>query len=115
MILLGLILDDNAFLAPNLRSAEDLGKLYIPPGLNQLPLPLDPRLDDIPVFRNVNSTAGGFVISDTEPLTYGAMYWSLKVLGQLIGFLLILRSYALRYGAGKAFNENGMYFIFYPV
>ena len=40
------------------------------------------------------------------------MYWSLKMLGQLIGFLLILPSYALRYGAGKAFNENGIYFIF---
>jgi hypothetical protein len=68
-------------LAPNLTSPEDLSKLDIEPGRNQLPLPLDPLKDDMPVFRNVVSTADGFVISDTEHLPYGAIYWALKVIG----------------------------------
>ena len=109
MILLGLIFDDKAFLAPHLTSAGDLSRLDIEPGRNQLPLPLDPELDNIPVFRNIESTADGFVISDTEPLPYGSVYWAMKTLGQITGFKQITRPYALRYGAGKAFNEDGTY------
>jgi hypothetical protein len=107
--LLGLIFDDKAFLAPNLTSSEELSKLDIEPGRMQLALPFNPKLDNIPVFRNIDSTADGFVISDTEPLPYGSVYWAMKTLGQITGFKQITRPYGLRYGAGKAFNEDGMY------
>jgi hypothetical protein len=94
-------------LAPHLTSAEELSKLDIEPGRNQLPLPLDPKFDNTPVFRKVDSTTDGFAISDTDPLPYGSIYWAMKTLGQITGFKQIARPYALRYGAGKAFNENG--------
>jgi hypothetical protein len=33
----------------------------------------------------------------------------MKKIGQITGFKQVARPYALRYGAGKAFNENGYY------
>jgi hypothetical protein len=105
--LLGLMFADNAFLAPNLTSPEQLSKLEIPPGSNQLPLPLDPKKSSMPVFRRAIRELGGWVISSTEPLPYNVLYKVMVKLGQITGFKQILRPYALRYGAGKAFNEDG--------
>jgi Protein of unknown function (DUF3435) len=59
VFLLGLILADGAFAAPNLTSAEQLSKLDIRPGTNQLPLPLKRSMDDIPIFRKSITTTYG--------------------------------------------------------
>jgi uncharacterized protein DUF3435 len=107
VILLGLIFDNQAFAAPSLTSPERLSELDIEPGQNQLPLPLDPELDNIPVFRQAIKTLHGWALSPTKPLTYSVLWSSMKKLGQITGFKQITRPYALRYGAGKAFNENG--------
>src|SRR6516162_9325820 len=49
--LLGLILANDAFLAPNLTSAKKISKLDIRPGYEQLPLHLKPSMANIPVFH----------------------------------------------------------------
>ena len=108
MILLGLIFDNQAFAAPSLTSPERLSELDIEPGRNQLSLPLNPELDNIPVFRQAIKTLYGWALSPTRPLTYSVLWSSMKKLGQITGFKQITRPYALRYGAGKAFNENGI-------
>jgi hypothetical protein len=105
----GLIFDDQAFLAPSLTSSERLSELDIEPGRNQLPLDFKSKFDNVPIFRKVIKTLQGFAISLKEPLTYSVVYSAMRKLGQLTGFKQITRPYALRYGAGKAFNENGMY------
>src|SRR5437764_2580503 len=105
--LLGMLFRDRAFAPYNLTSEEDLSKLYIPPGRNQLPLPLNRDLDDIPVLRQAERTPNGWAISPTEPLSYSTLLPWVKRLGQITGFAQVTRPYSLRYAGGKAFNENG--------
>jgi hypothetical protein len=107
VMLLGIIFADEAFAAPSLTSPEALSMLEIPPGQNQLPLPFKPEKYDVPIFRKAIRTPLGWTIAEKEALTYAVLYAALVILGQLTAFLHILRPYALRYGAGKAFNENG--------
>jgi hypothetical protein len=104
--LLGLILADEAFLAPNLKSAEKIGGLDIRPGYEQLPLHLKPEKANIPVFRKSIKTLYGWEISPDQ-LPYSALLAWMKKLGVLTGFPQITRPYGLRYGAGNAFNQSG--------
>lgn len=107
VILLGMIFDDQAFLAPNLTSPEGLSELDIVPGRNQLELPLKPEKDNVPVFRRAIRTLQGWAISRNEALSYAFLNSNMKKIGQITGFKQVTRPYALRYGAGKAFNEHG--------
>ena len=108
MLLLGLIFDDQAFGSPSLASPEKLSELYIEPGKNQLPLLLDLRFNDVPVFRRADRTLDGWAISPDTPLSYSILAPAMKKIGKITGFPQVTRPYALRYGAGKAFNENGL-------
>jgi hypothetical protein len=107
MILFGMMLDGQAFAAPSLTSPEKLSRLDIEPGCNQLPLPFKQEMANLPVFRCTKRTLLYWAISPTEPLTYSVIRSSMRKIGQITGFKQVIRSYALRYGAGKAFDENG--------
>jgi hypothetical protein len=118
VLLEGIIFDDQAFAAPSLTSPEKLSELYIEPGKNQLRLLLDPSLDNVSVFRRAVKTSDGWRIStarksDTStepwnlPLPYSILAPSMKKVGAITGFPQVTRPYALRYGAGKAFNDSG--------
>lgn len=114
VFLLGLILADGAFAAPNLTSAEQLSRLDIRPGTNQLPLLLKSSLANTPVLRKSITTIYGTEISETEPLPYTTLLPLCKTLGILTGFPQIHRPYGLRYGAGNAFNQSGSSYISFP-
>jgi hypothetical protein len=105
--LLGMLFRDQAFAAYNLTSEEELSRLYIPPGRNELPLRLNRELDDIPVLRQPVRTPNGWTISPNQPLQYSTLLPWIRVLGEITGFAQITRPYSLRYNGGKAFNENG--------
>ncbi|KAF2844244.1 hypothetical protein T440DRAFT_436700 [Plenodomus tracheiphilus IPT5] len=107
IFLLGLLFHDQAFAAYNLTSPEELSKLQIPLGRNELPLRLNQKLDHIPVFRKAVRTPSGWNISPDEPLSYSTLLPWIKALGQITGFAQVTRPYSLRYAGGKAFNENG--------
>ena len=113
--LLGLILADDAFLAPNLTSAEKISELDIRPGYEQLPLHLKPSMANIPVFRKSIKTLYGWEISPDQQLPYSTFLPWMKKLGVLTGFPQITRPYCLRYGAGNAFNQSGSYPMAYTV
>jgi len=115
VFLLGLLFADQAFRAPNLTSAEQLTKLYIEPGRNELPLPLHPDLDNIPVFRRSIKAFHGYEVSPDQPLQYSTLLPWIKDLGTITGFRQVARPYSLRYGAGKAFDENGEFYYIEPV
>ncbi|KAF2177343.1 hypothetical protein K469DRAFT_742556 [Zopfia rhizophila CBS 207.26] len=93
--ILGILFRDRAFAPYNLTSKYELSKLYIPPGRNQLPLPLNRELDDIPA------------ISPTKPLSYSTLLPWIKKLGQITGSTQVTRPHSLRYAGGKTFNKNG--------
>ncbi|KAF1967816.1 hypothetical protein BU23DRAFT_583589 [Bimuria novae-zelandiae CBS 107.79] len=102
-----LIFSPHAFAAYNLTSPEELSRLTIPPGRNELPLRLNRALDDTPVFRKAERTPYGWAISPTEPLPYSTLLPWIRTLGKITRFAQVTRPYSLRYAAGKAFNENG--------
>jgi hypothetical protein len=71
--LLGLLFCDWAFAAYNLTSPEELSRLTILLGRNELPLRLNWMLDNIPVFRKAVRTLHGCNISSNEPLSYSTL------------------------------------------
>ncbi|KAL5347682.1 hypothetical protein ACLOAV_007091 [Pseudogymnoascus australis] len=105
--LLGMIIDDEAFQAPNLTSGEAISKLDIRPGCNQLQLFLKPEKANIPIFRKSVRTPYGWEISPTEPLPYSTLLRWMEGLGVLSCFPQIIRPYGLRYNAGNKFNKSG--------
>ncbi|KAF2818073.1 hypothetical protein CC86DRAFT_337582 [Ophiobolus disseminans] len=107
VFLLGMLFCDRAFAAYNLTSPEELSRLTIPPGRNELPLRLNPTLDNVPVFRKAVRTLHGWDISPNEPLPYSTLLPWIRTLGEVTGFAQVTRPYSLRYAGGKAFNENG--------
>lgn len=107
VVLLGMLFRDRAFAAYRLASEEDLTRLTIRPGRNELPLRLSQKLDNIPVFRKAVQTVHGWDISPSEPLPYSTLLPWIRTLGEITGFAQVTRPYSLRYAAGKAFNENG--------
>ena len=98
---------DGAFAAYNLTSPDELSKLSIPPGCNELPLRLNRELDNIPLFRMAERTPDGWIISKEEPLRDSILRPWIKALGEITGFAEVTRPYSLRYAGGKAFNDNG--------
>ena len=109
MWLLGLIIGDKAFAAPNLTSATQLSKLDIRPGYQQLELLFKPNMLDIPIFRKSIRTGYGYEISPDERLTYATLLSLMKIIGLILGFLDPTRPYCLRYNAGNEFNQSSKY------
>jgi hypothetical protein len=107
VFLLGLLFCDWAFAAYNLTSPEELSRLMIPLGCNELPLRLNQMLDNIPMFRKAERTLHGWNISSNELLLYSTLLLWIQTLGEVTGFAQVTRSYSLRYAKEKTFNENG--------
>jgi hypothetical protein len=84
--LLGLIFADRAFKALNLTSPKQLGRLYVEPGWNELPLPLRSNMDNIPVFQKAVKTLHGWEISPNLQLLYSTVALWMKKLGAITGF-----------------------------
>lgn len=98
IFLLGLLFTDCAFKWVNgeevLVSIEQLSQLHIYNECNELQLPLNPTLDDIPVFRWIETTLQGNDISPEKPLLsippfchgWGKWGWSLA-LDKLLAYI----------------------------
>lgn len=111
VFLLGLLFSDRAFKRVEgdevLVSAEQLPRLHIRDECNELPLLLDPALDDVPVFRQTERTLQGIGISASKSLPYSTLLPWVKKIGSITGFRQVARPYSLRYGAGKALDNSG--------
>ena len=94
-----------------LVSADQLLRLYIPDGCNELPLLLDPALDDVPIFRQTERMLQGISISSNRPLLCSTLLPWVKKIGAITGFRQVARPYSLRYGAGKALDSSGVFFL----
>ncbi|KAK4862951.1 hypothetical protein LT330_010695 [Penicillium expansum] len=109
--LLGLLFGDRAFKRVEgqevLFSADQLPRLTIPEDCNELPLLLDPALDDIPVFRQTERSLQGMGISPDKSLPYSTLLPWVKTIGIVTGFRQVARPYSLRYGAAKALDNSG--------
>ncbi|KAI9766360.1 MAG: hypothetical protein M1840_006624 [Geoglossum simile] len=107
VFLLGLIFADRAFAASNLTSVEQLSRLDIRPGYQQLELLLKSSILDVPIFRKSVRMGYGYEILPYEPLSYVTLLSLMKAVGVIAGFLQPTHPYCLRYGAGNEFNQSG--------
>ncbi|CEO59611.1 hypothetical protein PMG11_04283 [Penicillium brasilianum] len=111
VFLLGLLFADRAFKRVEgeevLTSTGQLPRLQIRDGCNELPLLLDPTLDDVPVFRQTERSLQGIGISAHKCLPYSTLLPWVKSIGTITGFRQVARPYSLRYGAGKALDNSG--------
>jgi hypothetical protein len=87
---------------------NQLPRLQILNKYNKLRLQLDPKLDDVPVFRMSEQTLQGIGISPNQPLPYSTLEPWVKKIGAIIGFRQITCPYSLRYAAGTALDSSGM-------
>ncbi|KAJ6166764.1 hypothetical protein N7470_002211 [Penicillium chermesinum] len=90
-----------------LVSACQIPQLRIPDGCNELPLHIDPALDDVPIFRMSERTMQGISISPDKPLPYTTIEPWVKKIGVITGFPQVTCPYSLRYGAGTALDSSG--------
>jgi hypothetical protein len=86
VFLLGLLFCDRAFAAYNLTSLEELSRLMIPPGCNELLPRLNRVLDNTPVFRKAVRTLYGWDISPNKSLPYSTLLLWIWTLGEVTGF-----------------------------
>jgi len=90
VFLLGLLFADRAFDRVDgeevLVSANQLPRLRILDGCNELRLQLDPKLNDVPVFRMSERMLQGIGISPNRPLPYSTLEPCIKKIGTITGF-----------------------------
>lgn len=87
---------------------EHLSQLDIRPGCNALELPLKADMADTYVFRQCTPNPTGWTISEKR-LPDSTLRPHLKDIGEITGLKEVARPYCLRYGSGKAFDQDGMH------
>ena len=104
--LFGLAFDDEVFAAPDLTGPGPLFQLRVPPGLNQLELPMKDSKMGMPIFRSLERSYEGMKVSKTATLTSQWLRESLKHLGEVTGFLFPVGPYCFRRGNGEALDNS---------
>ncbi|KAF2455228.1 hypothetical protein BDY21DRAFT_396397 [Lineolata rhizophorae] len=104
--LLSIMFNDQAFAPPSLTCPRKLSRLDIELGSNQLPLHFKEERLNQPLFRRAKGILHCWTISADRPLTYAFLNLGMKSIGQITRPKQVTCTYALRYGAGKAFNEG---------
>ncbi|KAJ5611981.1 hypothetical protein N7510_005175 [Penicillium lagena] len=95
-----------AFEVPELSSMEQVRKLLVQSGCQQMPLPLRPEVEEHYVFCRVHAVLGTPGIQWESPMSVGTMSDRLKSLGEIHGWLHSMFSHRFRYAGGKMLNES---------
>ncbi|KAL4810583.1 hypothetical protein BDV18DRAFT_127695 [Aspergillus unguis] len=106
--LLGILFHDDAFRPPGIKSMEDLRRLWLEGGRQQLKVPLRRDKADHYVFCHVESIRGKNRIDRKRPISQSTLTRQLKVFGEIAGFKWSLFTHRFRYGGGTILNESGL-------
>jgi hypothetical protein len=109
--LLGMLFRNDAFKAPNLKSMEDLRRLFLEGGRQQMPLPLKREKADYYVFCRVEAKRGKVTVNPKLPITPSTLSAQIKDFGEIAGFLWSLFTHRFRYGGGAIMNASGKFSI----
>lgn len=85
---------------------EQLRRLFIEGGRQQMELPLKPEIEDSYLFCKTAIVDGEAVFQWEKPITQGAMSARLRSLGEIHGWLHSMFAHRFRYGGGKMLNES---------
>ncbi|KAJ5098530.1 hypothetical protein N7532_005531 [Penicillium argentinense] len=103
--LLGILFDDDAFRAPAIKSRDDLRKLWLEDGRQQLPLPLKAEKANHYVFCKVIATRGVIQIVRDQPISSAALGKQYQTTGEIAGFPNLC-THCNRYGGGTILNQS---------
>ncbi|BDD63414.1 hypothetical protein MAP00_008306 [Monascus purpureus] len=106
--LLGILFHDDAFRAPGIKSMEDLRRLWVEDGRQQMEVPLKRDKAKHYVFCKVKCVRGKIQIHRDQPISQSTLSRQLKVFGEIAGFKWSLFTHRFRYGGGTILNESGL-------
>ena len=109
IFLLAILFRYKAFLLSLFTSPENIERLNIHLGENELPLPLRDDLDGTYIFRKAFKTLTSYEISENVPITYSIMSGWIKKIGQILGIKYNIILYSLRYFTGNKLNQSRPY------
>jgi hypothetical protein len=107
VFLFGILFYLDAFEASSIRSMEDLRRLFVEEGCQQMELYLKPKMEEHFLFCMTREVHGTPTIQWTEPMNPSTMSSRLKSLGEIHGWLHTFFAHRMRYGGGKTLNESG--------
>lgn len=97
----------HAFEAPHLTSMEDLRRLLVEGGRQEMPLPLKKEMDNYYVFPKVDVIAGQPRILWETPMNGSTLDAQLRTSSEIHGFLNHFFSHQFRYGGGDLLDKSG--------
>ncbi|KAE8130760.1 hypothetical protein BDV38DRAFT_291355 [Aspergillus pseudotamarii] len=106
--LLGILFHDDAFRVPGIKSMEDLRRLWVEDGRQQMEVPLKRDKAKHYVFCKVKSVRGKIQIHRDQPISQSTLSRQLKTFGEIAGFKWSLFTHRFRYGGGTILNESGL-------
>ncbi|EED20923.1 C2H2 finger domain protein, putative [Talaromyces stipitatus ATCC 10500] len=106
VFIMGLLFHANAF-QTNIKSMDDLRRLFVMRGCQQLELPLKKEMDDYYLFCKVEEIEGEPRIIREEPMSDGAFYAAIKSISFIMGLLNVFFFHQFRYGTGKLLDKTG--------
>jgi hypothetical protein len=107
VFLFGILFYLDAFEAEGLHSMEDLRRLLVEEGCQELPLHLKPEIEEYFLFCMTRLEDGIPTIQWEEPMNTSTMSSRLKTFGEIHGWLYTFFAHRMRYGGGKMLNESG--------
>ncbi|KAI2825390.1 hypothetical protein CBS147321_1038 [Aspergillus niger] len=107
VLLLIILFYVQAFEAPHLTSMEDLRRLLIEGGRQEMPLPLKKGMDNYYVFPRVQVIDGQPCILWETPMSGSALDAQLRTFSEIHGFLNHFFSHQFRYGGGDLLDKSG--------
>jgi hypothetical protein len=107
VFLFGILFSLDAFKAEGLHSMEDLRRLLVAEGCQQLELHLKPEIEEYFLFCITRLENRILTIRWEEPMNMSTMSSRLKTFGEIHGWLYTFFAYRMRYGGGKMLNESG--------
>jgi hypothetical protein len=112
--LLGMLFDDDAFRAPGIKSMEDLRRLWLEDGRQQLSLPLKAEKANHYVFCKVDGTRGVIRVIRDQPISTTALSNQYRTFGEIAGFPNIY-THCNRYGGGTILNQSSKFAYYFAL
>jgi hypothetical protein len=107
VLLFSILFFIQAFEAPDLKSMEDLRRLFIEDDRQEMPLPLKREMDNYYVFPTVAVVDGQPCILWETQMSGSALDGHLRTLSEIHGFLNHFFSHQFRYGGGSLLDQSG--------
>ncbi|KAE8404947.1 hypothetical protein BDV37DRAFT_100525 [Aspergillus pseudonomiae] len=107
VLLFSILFYIKAFEAPHLTSMEDLRRLFIEDGRQEMPLPLKKEMDNYYVFPKVDVIDGEPRILWETRMNGSTLDGQLRSFSEIHGFLNHFFSHQFRYGGGELLDQSG--------